>query len=187
MSTKTTTKAVTVTLADGREFALKTRGPLPFGALARGNGQSARWGRWTLAYLTACAAGAGNVGDRYLTCMLTGETFDAWHGGDVDRLGGKDSEYALGNICLVSARGNDGRGYAQAMGTDVPGVERYMTKVQAAAASVATVRPGSAETGALFNAYGTRAERNDTQSTTRGDLYRTQALAAVTEWLAMGL
>lgn len=156
---------VNVTLADGRPFTYRTRTDAP--NLERdatgGKGKAKRQGAWWSGYLAACAAGAGNVGDRYLRCMLSGVMFDAWHGGDVDRL---DSErgYVMGNVILVSARANWGRGYAQKIRGDIVGIERYAAHVHNATKNLPHVSPTSCQINEIFNAFGSRAERNAKQS-----------------------
>lgn len=141
---------------DAGTFTLRTRTTAP--NLSRGNGQAARWGRFALALLAHIAL-TGETG-RYGTCPLSGATFDRWHDSDVDRLD-PSRGYVAGNVMLVSARANWGRGMAQENGADIAGWERYADTVRQASPHIA---PSAADARALFNAYGSRANRNSGQT-----------------------
>ena len=143
---------------DAGTFTLRTRTVAP--NLARGNGQAARWGRFATALLAHVAL-TGETG-RYGTCPLSGVTFDRWHDSDVDRLD-PTRGYVAGNVMLVSARANWGRGMVQDNGSDIVGWERYAAAVRV---QVPHVAPSAADAKALFNAYGSRADRNRGQSQT---------------------
>jgi hypothetical protein len=69
------------------------------------------------------------------TCPLTGLPF-ALKDGQVDRVD-PAAGYVVGNVVLVSARGNGQRSNLQQAGTDIPMVEAYGEDVRAASAMVA--------------------------------------------------
>lgn len=171
----------TVTLEDERTITYRTR-TVP--ADLSGKGTNVRVGKWCTAYVAACAAGAGTLGQRYIRCLLTGRTFDAWEEGDVDRLI-PSRGYVAGNIVLVSGRGNWGRGYAQELETDIDGIEKYISLVQTATKHLPHIAPGNAGAKALYYAYGDRTKRNSRQAqSTAGPNERTLAMLEVTRYLA---
>jgi hypothetical protein len=75
------------------------------------------------------------------TCPLTGRTFNL-SDGQVDRVNPADG-YAVGNVVLVSSRGNGQRSNLQQSGSDLPRVSAYADDVRAASAMVAVPPHGA--------------------------------------------
>lgn len=164
----------------GKTYALRTRVDAPN---LEGKGTAVRMGKWLTGYVAACMAGAGTVGDVELTCLLSGVRFNAWTEGDVDRLV-PSRGYVAGNVCLVSQRANWGRGLAQDAGSDVPGIDGYVTHVQRCSAGLPHFSPTGGDMRSLYHAHGQRSDRNARQAAAfRGDAERSLALAEVTAYV----
>lgn len=168
----------TVTV-EGRTYVVRTRTDRPN---LEGKGTAVRMGKWLTAYVAACTAGAGKVGDRQIRCLLTGRMFDAWSEGDVDRLI-PSKGYVMGNVCLVSQRGNWGRGLAQKLEGDIAGIDAYIALVRNATKGMPHFSPTSADIKALYQ-HANRSDRNSRQSSEfAGENERIKAMMEVQEYI----
>jgi hypothetical protein len=177
VSTKTLTQHI-VNL-DGTDYVLKQG--VSGAEWPRESGVANNVRRWTTALLVLAEA-TGQTIAAEMTCPLTGESFNIFHGGEVDRLRGESSAYTFGNVMLVSIAGNQGRAYAQSRQTDVPQIEAYARLVADGSARLGHGIGGGAgsEAHALYLAGGKRGKR----TTVYGDGYRFAAYTRIVEHMS---
>lgn len=181
--TVSTRTLATVTLSlNGTEYACKQGvdgavWPRP----EDGGGSAARIMRWVNA-LAVLSAATGQPIAEEMVCPLTGETFNIFHGAEVDRLHGEESPYTFGNVMLVSIAGNQGRAYAQSRQTDIPQIDAYARLVALGSERVGFGLGGykSSPAGRLYAAGGKRGNR----TTTYGQGYRFNAYTRIVEFMA---